>query len=323
MDTNVGAGKKVMIGAVRWDALCANGRQLLLDNGFSLGENMSGQPYDADDMYREVADADAAVCGVEVWDASVFERAPRVRVIARLGVGLDNIDLAEARRRGVDVVNVPGGNACSVGELALALILSVLRKLPTMNNEVRAGAWDRYVGEELSGKRVGLVGFGATGRALAKLLSGFGCPVRAYDPYADEETASSLGVELVSLSAVLQSEVVSLHVPHLPSTHHIINAETIALMPAGSVLVNVGRGPLVDEAALVEALSSGHVAGAGLDVFEVEPVSPDNPLFSFPSVVATTHAGADTVQAYDRIGLSTAQAIVDVFSGKRPVHLAN
>lgn len=323
MNTKVGAGKTVMIGAVRWDTLCANGRQLLLDHGFALRENHRGQPYSAEDMYREAVGADAAVCGVEVWDAEILDRAPDLKIIARLGVGLDNVDLDSARSRGVDVVNVPGGNSLAVGELALSLILAVLRKLPTMNSKVRAGTWDRYVGQELTGKRVGLIGFGATARSLARLLVGFGCRLRAFDPYVDPVTAAALGVELASLAEVLDSDVVSVHAPHTPQTHHIVNAETLAQMPAGSVLVNVGRGPLVDEAALVDALASGHLAGAGLDVFETEPVEADNPLFRFDSVVAAPHAGADTIQAYDRIGLSTAQAIVDVFSGKRPAHLAN
>lgn len=323
MSIDVGVGRRVMIGAVRWDELCANGRQLLLDNGFELAENLTGQPYDTADMLRVAPGADAAVCGVEVWDAAVFDAAPQVRVIARLGVGLDNIDLPEARRRGVDVVNVPGGNAVSVGELALGLILSVLRNLARMNSEVRQGLWDRYVGEELTGKTVGLIGFGATARALATLLAGFGCRVRAYDPFVAPEVPAGLGVQLCSLEETLNSQVVSVHAPHVPATHHMINAKTLALMPERSVLVNVGRGPLVDEVALYDALCSGHLLGAGLDVFEVEPVSAENPLFRLPNLVAATHAGADTAQAYDRIGLSTAQAIVDVFSGRTPAHIAN
>lgn len=323
MDTKIGAGKQVMIGAVRWDQLCAGGRRLLLDNGFDLRENTGGQPYTPDDTYREVAEAHAAVCGVEVWDASVFDRAPNMRIIARLGVGLDNIDLLEARRRGVDVVNVPGGNARSVGELALGLLLAVLRKITVMDAEVRHGVWDRYVGQELSGKSVGLIGFGATARELVRLLVGFDCPIKAYDPHVDPELAAGFGVQLAPLDEVLSSDVVSVHAPHVPATHHIINADTIALMPRGAVLINVGRGPLVDELALAEALASGQIAGAGLDVFEVEPAKADNPLFAFPTVVATTHAGADTAQAYQRIGLATAQAIIDVFSGHRPAHIAN
>ncbi|MFV0406369.1 MAG: phosphoglycerate dehydrogenase [Propioniciclava sp.] len=323
MTTPVGAQRQVMIGAVRWDALCANGRARLLEHGFSLDENQGGQPYTRADMLQHVPDADAAICGVEVWDAEVFAAAPRIKIIARLGVGLDNIDLDTARQQGVDVVNVPGGNARSVAELALGLTLSVLRKVTVMNAEIRSGRWDRYVGEELSGKRVGLVGYGATARAFAALLSGFGCPIRAYDPFLDPAVMAADGVTAMPLMEVLNSDVVSVHAPHLPATHHLINAETLAQMPSGSVLINVARGPVVEEAALVAALTSGHLAGAGLDVFEIEPVSPASPLFTCPTVVATTHAGADTVQAYDRIGLATAQAVIDAFSGRRPQNLAN
>lgn len=323
MSTSVGTGKQVMVGAVRWDVLCPRGRNLLLEHGFTLDENLSGHPYGPAEMRAHAPDADAAICGVEVWDSSILEQATRLRVIARLGVGLDNIALPEARRRGIDVVNVPGGNAQSVGELALGLILAVLRKITVMNTEIRQGRWDRYEGEELSGKRVGLLGFGATGRALAKLLTGFGCQVRAYDPFADPGQAARLGVTLAPLASVLDSDVVSVHTPHLPETHHLINTETLAQMPEGSVLVNLARGPIIDEPALVAALQSGHLAGAGLDVFEVEPVSTTNPLFDCPTLVATTHAGADTVQAYDRIGLATAQAVIDVFSGKTPGDVAN
>lgn len=312
-----------MIGAVRWDALCANGRSLLLDHGFALDENVAGQPYSHADMLAHAPTAHAAICGVEVWDADVFDHAPHLRLIARLGVGLDNIDLTEARRRRVDVINVPGGNARSVAELALGLTLAVLRKITVMNAEIRDGRWDRYVGEELSGRRVGLIGYGATARSFAALLRGFGCRIRAFDPYADPFSAAAEGVEITRLEDVLDSDIVSVHAPHLPATHHIINAETLALMPAGSVLVNLARGPLVDEDALVSALASGHLAGAGLDVFEVEPVRRDHPLFAFGSVVATTHAGADTAQAYDRIGLATARAVIDVFSGRTPAHIAN
>ncbi len=311
------------IGAVRWDVLCANGRQLLLDHGFELIENDTGLPYDKADMLRVMPGVDAAVCGVEVWDEEVLSAAPQVKVITRLGVGLDNIDLAAARARGIDVTNVPGGNAIAVGELALGLIISVSRQFGTMGVELRAGRWDRYVGRELTGKKVGLIGFGATARALTRLLKGFECDVVAYDPYADPILAEELGVRLVPLADAFDADVVSVHAPHLPATHHIVNAETLAIMRPGSILVNVARGPLVDEAALVEALNSGHLAGAGLDVFEVEPVDPSNPLLHLPNVAVTTHAGADTAEAYDRIGLATARAIVDVFSGRAPLNLAN
>lgn len=320
----VGTGKTVVIGAVRWDALCSGGRQMLLDAGFTLDENEVGRPYEFSDLAERIGNADAAVSGVENWDENVFALAPNLKIIARLGVGLDNIDLPAARRHNIDVMNVPGGNAVAVAELALGLSLSVLRKIPTMNNEIREGLWDRVVGQELTGKSVGLIGFGAVAQAFAQRLRGFDVTISAFDPYGDPERAAELGVELADLDAVVStSDLVSVHAPHLPSTHHVVNADLLAKMRPGTVIVNTSRGGLIDESALVEALESGHIAGAGLDVFEIEPILADNPLLSFPSVVATTHAAADSVEAYDRIGRATAQAIIDVFSGRTPRYLAN
>ncbi|MDH6182091.1 D-3-phosphoglycerate dehydrogenase [Microbacteriaceae bacterium SG_E_30_P1] len=324
ISTAVGTGHTVIVGAVRYAELCSAGRQLLLDNGFTLVENETTVPWTAEDLAPLLPTASAAICGVEVYGPEQFDAAPRLKIISRLGVGLDNIDLAEARRHGVDVVNAPGGNAIAVAELALGLLISLYRKIPAMNDDIRSGNWDRYVGSEVTGKRFGLIGFGAIARVFARRLAGFDAEILAYDPYADPELAAELGVKLVGLEeAVRDVDVVSVHAPHVPSTHHIVNTELIATMRPGTVLLNTSRGGLVDESALVSALESGHLAGAGLDVFETEPVNPSNPLLAFPTVVATTHAAADSLEAYHRIGLSTAQAIVDVFSGQRPKALAN
>lgn len=320
----IGAGRTVIVGAVRYAELCARGRRLLLDNGFALVENESTVPWDADTLHALIATADAAVAGVEVFDAEALELAQNLRIVSRLGVGLDNVDLPEARRRGVDVVNVPGGNAAAVTELALGFILSLLRQLPQMDDAARTGRWDRYVGQELAGKSIGLLGFGAIARLLARRLSGFDVTIKAYDPYADPQAAADLGVELVALEkAVADVDIVSVHVPHLPSTHHLVDDALIARMAPGTILVNTSRGGLVDEAALVRGLESGRIGGAGLDVFEVEPVDPANALFSHEAVITAPHAGADTLEAYDRIGWATARAIVDVFSGTTPANIAN
>lgn len=320
----VGHGHSVIVGPVRYAELCPAGRALLVENGFTLVENNRSTPWTAADLTPLLSTASASVCGVEVFDRDIIAAAPGLKIISRLGVGLDNIDLAEARSRGVHVVNAPGGNAIAVAELALGLLLSVLRQIPSMNDNIRTGTWDRYVGSELGGKSIGLIGFGATAQVLARRLTGFDVTIVAYDPFGDSALADELGVRLVSLAeAVTDVDVVSVHAPHLPATHHLVNADLLASMREGTVLINTSRGGLVDEAALVAALQSGHIAGAGLDVFEVEPVSATNPLLAFPNVVATTHAAADSLEAYHRIGLSTAQAIVDTFSGRTPKALAN
>jgi D-3-phosphoglycerate dehydrogenase len=320
----VGAGRTVIVGAVRYAELCGRGRQLLVDNGFTLIENQTTVPWTAAELQQHIRTADAAVAGVEIFDRSALAEAASLRIVSRLGVGLDNVDLAEARARDIDVINVPGGNAEAVAELALGFILSLLRRLPEMNEAARAGRWDRYVGRELAGTRIGLLGFGAIARLLSARLSGFDVTIKAYDPYADPADAAALGVTLVPLDdAVADVDIVSVHVPHLPTTHHLVNDQLIARMREGTLLINTSRGGLVDEAALVRGLEAGRIAGAGLDVFEHEPVDPQNPLFAHAGVVTAPHAGADTVEAYDRIGWATAQAIVDVFSGRRPANVAN
>jgi len=320
----VGEGRTVVVGPVRYAELCSDGRRLLLDAGFTLVENESTLPWGTADLAPLLPTADAAVCGVEVYSREILGEAPRLRVISRLGVGLDNIDLAAAREQGVDVANVPGGNANAVAELAVGLMISVLRQIPAMNADIRSGRWDRYVGRELAGKTVGLIGFGAIARVLARRLAGFGVTIRAHDPYADEAAAAELGVALVGpREAVEDVDIVSVHAPRTPATHHLVGAELLGAMRPGTILINTSRGGVVDETALAGALASGHIAGAGIDVFELEPVAADNPLLRFENVVATTHAAADSAEAYARIGMSTAQAIIDVFSGRAPVHLAN
>lgn len=320
----VGAGRTVIVGPVRYPALCASGRALLLEHGFTLVENESTVPWTADELHARIADADAAVAGVEVYDADALDRADRLQIISRLGVGLDNIDLDAARARDIRVVNVPGGNAAAVAELAIGFMLALLRRIPELDAATKNGRWDRYVGRELAGKSIGLIGFGAIAQTVARRLTGFDVDLVAFDPFADRQAAERLGVRIVDrvTDVVRDVDIVSVHAPHTPDTHHTVDDELIAAMRPGTLLINTSRGGLVDEAALVRGLASGRIGGVGLDVFEVEPVAADNPLFSFPNVVVAPHAAADSAEAYERIGLATAQAIVDVFAGRVPAALA-
>lgn len=319
----VGTGRTVIVGPARYAELCGAGRQLLLDHGFTLVENESTVPWTQAQLHDLLPDADAAVAGVEVYDAEALSRADRLQIISRLGVGLDNIDLEIARESEVKVVNVPGGNAAAVAELAIGFMIAVLRRIPEMDAAARAGRWDRFVGRELAGKSIGLIGFGAIAQLVAQRLSGFDVEITAYDPFADERAAARLGVTLVGTAAeaVADVDIVSVHAPHVAATHHLVNAQLISEMRVGTILINTSRGGIVDQSALVDALASGHIAGAGLDVFEFEPVSADNPLFTFPTVVVAPHAAADSREAYERIGLATARAIIDVFAGRVPAAL--
>jgi D-3-phosphoglycerate dehydrogenase / 2-oxoglutarate reductase len=316
----LGTGRTVIVGPVRYAELCGAGRRMLLDHGFTLVENDSTVPWTQAELHELIANADAAVAGVEVYDAEALGHAAQLKIISRLGVGLDNIDLEATRARGIDVVNVPGGNAAAVAELAIGFMIAVLRRMTEMDAAAKAGRWDRFVGRELAGKSIGLIGFGAIAQLVARRLSGFDVRIVAHDPFADEAAAARLGVTLVGSprEAVADVDIVSVHAPHVAATHHLVDADLLAGMREGTIVINTSRGGLVDQSALVDALASGHVGGAGLDVFEIEPVSADNPLFAFPTVVVAPHAAADSREAYERIGLATAQAIVDVFAGRVP-----
>lgn len=312
----------VLIGPTRYAELCPDGRSLLLSHGIELIENPGLHPFTATELADHLPSIDAAVVGLELWPVEVFEAAPRLRVLARHGVGLDNIDLAAAQRHGVSVTNVPGGNANAVAELAIGLILSVYRSIPLMDAAIRRGHWDRFTGYEIAGKTVGLIGFGATAQALARRLAGFDVRLLAYDPYLDQERATQLNTKPSTLSEIAASaDIVSLHLPHTTATHRLVDADFLDTLRPSAILINVARGGLVDPVALHDALISGVIAGAGLDVWDIEPVPAAEPLLKLENVVGTTHGAADTYEAYQTVGLATAQSVLDVLAGRTPLNL--
>lgn len=252
-----------------------------------------------------VADIDAwIVRGATQVTRALIEAAPRLRWIARAGAGLDNIDVATAKERGIAVLNVPGANAVAVAELVFGLLLGLLRHIPAADASVRRGEWDksRFLGRELRGKTIGIVGMGKIGRAVARRAQAFEMTCVGCDPVVPADEIRALGVEPVVLDALLpRSEILTLHVPLASETRGMIGAAQIARLPKGAILVNAARGGLVDESALLEALNSGAVAGAALDVFGQEPPK-GSPLASHPRVVATPHIGAATVEAQEAVG---------------------
>jgi D-3-phosphoglycerate dehydrogenase len=230
--------------------------------------------------------------------------APRLRWVARAGAGLDNIDVAAAKERGIAVLNVPGANAVAVAELVFGLLLGLLRKIPAADASLRRGEWEksRFQGRELRGKALGIVGLGKIGRAVAKRAQAFEMTCIGHDPLVSDTEARALGVEPLSLDALLaRADIVTLHAPMLAETKGLFGATQFARMPKGSILVNAARGGLVDEAALIEALRSGQLGGAALDVFGEEPPR-DWTLVNLPNVVATPHVGAATVEAQEAVG---------------------
>ena len=244
--------------------------------------------------------------------ADVLEAAPRLTVIARAGIGVDNVDVEAATRRGVMVVNAPQSNTISAAEHTMALLLAQARNIPQAHGELLAGRWDRgrWEGVELAGKTLGLVGLGRVGTLVAQRALAFGLRVIAFDPYVSSERAKELGVDVMPTleSLLVQADFVSIHLPGSPETAGLIGEHQLAMLKPGARLVNTSRGGIVDEAALAKAIEEGRVAGAALDVFATEPET-DSPLFGFEQVVVTPHLGASTVEAQDKAGVAVAEMV--------------
>lgn len=247
----------------------------------------------------------------------VIYSADSLRIIARAGVGLDNIDVEAARERGIEVINAPASSTMSVAELAVGLMISVARKIAFSDRRMRMGEWPKKhaVGVELHGKTLGIVGAGRIGSTVARICRfGFNMNIIYYDPYRNEQLEKEVGARYVDLDTLLrESDVVSIHVPLTPQTQHLINEEKLRLMKKTAILINTSRGQVVDTNALVKALKEGWIAGAGLDVFEEEPLPKGHPLLGLENVVLTPHIGASTVEAQERAGIEVAEKIVEYF----------
>lgn len=273
-----------------------------------------------------IADVDALILGTNVRvTREVLARAQRLRIISRTGVGVDNVDVAAASERGILVCNTPGINTVSVCEHTIGLMLALAKQIPLMDREVRRGNWrvrneDRAV--ELQGKTLGLVGVGAIGASVARACRwAFGMHVVAYDPFVEKME----GVEMTpSVEEVFRrADVLSIHVPYTSETHHMVNERLLGLMKPSAFLINTARGAVVDERALVEALKSGRIAGAGLDVFTEEPPPPGHPLLEMSNVVLSPHSAALTKETRLRAAKAAVEAVVDFVEGRRPKHIFN
>ncbi|MDX1468745.1 MAG: hydroxyacid dehydrogenase [Acidimicrobiia bacterium] len=245
-------------------------------------------------------------------DDEMLDRAPTLRAVGRAGVGVDNIDLPSATRRGVAVLNAPGGNTTAAAELTMALVLSMVRNVAAADRSIREGRWDRssLVGSELKGKTLGLIGAGRIGGEVAMRCQAFGMDVVAYDPYLTESRAAELGIALVDLEDVIsRADVVSIHVPLNDETRNLVDSRVLDRMKPSSFLVNASRGGVIDEEALAAALKGSHIAGAALDVFEHEPLPADSPLRSAPNLVMTPHLGASTAEAQVAVAAEVAEGM--------------
>lgn len=281
------------------------------------------RPLTAAELAELLPGCDGYIAGLDDVSAAALAAADRLRVIARYGAGVDRIDLAAAAARGIVVTNTPAANAAAVAELTIGLLVALARRIPALDRETRAGGWPRASGAALEGKTIGLVGFGAIGRRVARRLQGWECTLLAYDPAvtAGDPEAAALGVRLLPLVALLAAgDFISLHAPAAPSTRGLVDAAFLAAMRPGAYLINTARGELVDEAALAAALHSGRLAGAALDAFAHEPPGLDHPLFALPNVIATPHIGAHTDGAARAMGWGSVRDLLAVLAGKMPSH---
>jgi D-3-phosphoglycerate dehydrogenase len=266
-----------------------------------------------DDLASAIADADAVlVRSATRITRESLARADRLKCIGRAGVGVDTIDVEAATERGIPVLTAPEGNTISAAELTMALLLALARKVPGADRSMKAGEWDKksFTGTELHGKTLGLIGAGRIGGEVARRARGFAMRVLVHDPFLNAERARSLDVEPASMDEVIElSDVISAHVPLTDATRNLVGAPQIARMKKGVLLLNVARGGVVDEAALLDALKSGQVAGAALDVFEIEPLPADHPFRTLPNVVLTPHLGASTSEAQHSVAIEIAGAV--------------
>lgn len=316
---------KILVSASHFDTLCKDAWELLEKNGHEViyDKTRSFPAYSFEELKDIIGDIDAAIIGMDKYTEEVFEIAPKLKAVAKFGVGVDNIDLVAAKKHGVKALNAPGQNSNAVAELTVCYILDMLRKVIPIHEELKEGNWPRWIGSELRGKTVGLVGFGAIARLVAKKLQGFDVQIKAYDLFMNQKLADELGVKACSLDEIIEtSDVVSLHIPVSDDTYHMFNTEMFMRMKKGSYLVNAARGGLVDLDDLTKALREGQLAGAALDAFEMEPLPKGMEIFDY-NVVCTPHIGAESFEAYRDVSLCVSKDIIRVLAGEEPEHCVN
>ncbi|WP_416566210.1 phosphoglycerate dehydrogenase [Nocardia testacea] len=292
--------------------------QLLHRHGHSVRYSPATGPRSRDEALELLKGVDAAIVASEPITSDMLDHAPPLKVIARSGVGYESVDLAAAARHGIRVCNTPGVNHDAVAEMTMALILTTARQLPAVLAGVRAGSWPRHAGRELRGARLGIVGYGPSGRAVARLAHAFGMTVAVATAHPDP---ADTHVEYLDLDTVCDTaDYLSLHCRADRSTYHLIDLARLKAMKPTAVLINTARGSLVDEDALAHALTVGEIAGAALDVLAEEPLPAHSPLRELDNVIITSHLAGQTTEARLRAGISAAHAVIDVLAGREPAH---
>lgn len=316
---------KVMICVDKYSKRCAESLEIFRQNGCEV----LGHPEDDKLVTQQKFEAmlplaDACVAGMHRWGEREFTMAKKMKAVAFFGVGVDHIDQAAAKRHGVKVINAKGANADAVAEYTVGLIIGLLRDVPNSINGLLAGGWPRPIGTGLNGKTLGIFGYGDIGQLVVKKLSGFEMPVLAYSRNPNREAAARQGVELVGSEELFaRSDILSLHAPATPATAGLINRESLAAMKKGAWLINTARGALVDEEALADAVESGQLSGAALDVFQHELLARDSRLLKMQNVICTPHAASETWRVYSDIGILCAKGLVTALQGGIPDNWLN
>jgi D-3-phosphoglycerate dehydrogenase len=310
---------RVLIGSKSFGRVHPEHLARLEEAGCEVLPNAHGRPYTAAELAEALRGVHAIVTGTDELTAQVIRGADSLVTIAKHGVGLDNVDLAAAAERGVVVSYAPAEVEDSVADLAFALLLALARRIPAADASVRAGRWEPFPGTELRGKTLGVVGYGRIGRGVAARGRAFGMEVLAHDPYVDPAAADAALLPLAQLLA--RADVISLHAASSAGAAPLLGAAELAAMKPGALLVNTARGGLVDEDALADALRSGRLGGAALDVFRTEPPA-GSPLLGLPNVVLTPHVAGQTREALRRMGDVTVENCLAALRGARPAHVA-
>lgn len=292
--------------------------ETLKSKGYELKFNDLGRPLAPEELIERLADCEGCIAGLDRFTAEVLRASPRLRIIARYGAGLDRVDLEAAAQAGVVVTNTPVANSDSVADLAVGLMLAVARKIPLADRTVRQGKWENMYGVSLFGKTVGLVGYGRIGSRVADRVKGFSCRLLVHDPFVEADAARRAGIELVSLEELLRCcDFVSLHLPANDQTRGFFGPRQLRQMKPSAILINTARGELVDHEALLEALRSGQIGGAGLDAHAEEPPDPRQ-FEGLDNVVLTPHMGAYTREALLNMAAGSVENLCAFFEGREP-----
>ena len=314
---------KVFVASRSYSKYSKKTKQFLQDNDCVLDYNTLDRPYKEGDLLQIVEKYDAIIVGVDEVTKKVINKGKNLKVIAKNGVGVDNIDLKTASDKGVYVINAPGTNSPSVADLALALMLSLGRKITVINKITKDGLWKRKIGSELWEKTVGIIGTGDIGKGVARRLTGFNCNLLAFDVNKDKAFAEKYNIKYMNLGDLLkQSDYVTIHLPLNSKTKDLIDMRELKLMQKTSYLINTARGGIVNEDSLYTALKNNIIAGAACDVYENEPPG-KSILFTLDNFIATSHIGAFTYGTNKRTGIKVAKNLVKGLQGKRPNNIVN